>query len=249
MLAERGAMSRFNRFARARIQAGEPNLTESAMHRMTASSTAALVALCLATGAFARGVDIDKVNGSIHIESSQQAGDLGTVNGSIRVDDGASAAKVSTVNGAIELGERVTADTAETVNGGIELGVGARISGSVSSVNGGVRLARDAEIAGHASTVNGRFVLDAAHIGGGIETVAGDIEIGADSHVEGGIVVDKPHGLSWGKPRNPRIVIGPRAVVQGTLEFRREVDLYVSDSAKVGEIKGAKPQAFSGDRP
>jgi hypothetical protein len=242
-------MSRFNRFARARIQAGEPNLTESAMHRMTASSTAALVALCLATGAFARGVDIDKVNGSIHIESSQQAGDLGTVNGSIRVDDGASAAKVSTVNGAIELGERVTADTAETVNGGIELGVGARISGSVSSVNGGVRLARDAEIAGHASNVNGRFVLDAAHIGGGIETVAGDIEIGADSHVEGGIVVDKPHGLSWGKPRNPRIVIGPRAVVQGTLEFRREVDLYVSDSAKVGEIKGAKPQAFSGDRP
>jgi predicted acyltransferase (DUF342 family) len=221
---------------------------ESAMRRTTALS-AILASLCLATGAFARGVDVDKVNGSIHIESSQQAGDLSTVNGSIRIDDGASAAKVSTVNGSIELGERVTVDSAETVNGGIELGAGARISGAVDSVNGGVRLARGAEIAGHASNVNGRFVLEAAHIGGGIETVSGDIEIGADSHVEGGIVVDKPHGWSWGKPRNPRIVIGPRAVVQGTLDFRREVELHVSNSAKVGEIKGAKAQPFSGEQP
>jgi predicted acyltransferase (DUF342 family) len=221
---------------------------EPAMRRTTALS-AILASLCLATGAFARGVDVDKVNGSIHIESSQQAGDLSTVNGSIRIDDGASAAKVSTVNGSIELGERVTVDSAETVNGGIELGAGARISGAVDSVNGGVRLARGAEIAGHASNVNGRFVLEAAHIGGGIETVSGDIEIGADSHVEGGIVVDKPHGWSWGKPRNPRIVIGPRAVVQGTLDFRREVELHVSNSAKVGEIKGAKAQPFSGEQP
>jgi predicted acyltransferase (DUF342 family) len=217
--------------------------------RRTTALSAILASLCLATGAFARGVDVDKVNGSIHIESSQQAGDLSTVNGSIRIDDGASAAKVSTVNGSIELGERVTVDSAETVNGGIELGAGARISGAVDSVNGGVRLARGAEIAGHASNVNGRFVLEAAHIGGGIETVSGDIEIGADSHVEGGIVVDKPHGWSWGKPRNPRIVIGPRAVVQGTLDFRREVELHVSNSAKVGEIKGAKAQPFSGEQP
>ena len=217
--------------------------------RRTTALSAILVSLCLATGAFARGIDVDKVNGSIHIESSQQAGDLSTVNGSIRVDDGGSAAKVSTVNGSIALGERVTVDSAETVNGGIELGAGARISGAVDSVNGGVRLARGAEVAGHASNVNGRFVLEAAHIGGGIETVSGDIEIGADSRVEGGIVVDKPHGWSWGKPRNPRIVIGPRAVVQGTLDFRREVELHVSDSAKVGEIKGAKAQAFSGDQP
>lgn len=217
--------------------------------RRTTALSAILASLCLATGAFARGVDVDKVNGSIHIESSQQAGDLSTVNGSIRIDDGASAAKVSTVNGSIELGERVTVDSAETVNGGIELGAGVRISGAVDSVNGGVRLARGAEIAGHASNVNGRFVLEAAHIGGGIETVSGDIEIGADSHVEGGIVVDKPHGWSWGKPRNPRIVIGPRAVVQGTLDFRREVELHVSNSAKVGEIKGAKAQPFSGEQP
>jgi hypothetical protein len=31
--------------------------------------------------------------------------------------------------------------------------------------------------------------------------------------------------------------------------FKREVELYVSDSATVGKIEGAKPQKFSGDHP
>ncbi|HEY6940886.1 hypothetical protein [Dokdonella sp.] len=218
------------------------------MHCKTALSLA-LASLFLAAGASGRGIDVDKVNGSIHIESDQQAGSLSTVNGSIRIDGGGSATKVSTVNGGIELGDRATAESLETVNGGIELGAGARISGTVEAVNGGVRLGKGADIAGHASNVNGRYVLDAAHIGGGIETVSGDIEIGADSRVEGGILVDKPHGWSWGKQRNPRVVIGPHAIVEGTLEFRRDVDLYVSDTAKVGPITGAKAQAFSGDHP
>ncbi len=210
---------------------------------------AATLALIVAGSAAARGVDVDKVNGSIHIESGQQAGDLSTVNGSIRVEGGGNAEEVSTVNGGIELGERATAASVDTVNGSIELAAGARVTGAVGAVNGGVRLDKGAEILGRASNVNGRYVLDAAHIAGGIETVSGDIEIGADSHVEGGILVEKPQGWSWGKPRNPRIVIGPRAVVQGTLDFRREVDLYVSDSASVGEIKGAKAQTFAGDHP
>ena len=143
---------------------------------------AAALSLAFASAAYARGIDVDKVNGSIHIENGQQAGELSTVNGSIRVDSGASAEKVSTVNG-------------------------------------------------------------------GIETVSGDVEIGANSRVEGGLLVERPHGFSWGKSKNPRIVIGPHAVVDGTLEFRREVDLYVSDSAKVGTITGATANKFSGDRP
>jgi hypothetical protein len=44
-------------------------------------------------------------------------------------------------------------------------------------------------------------------------------------------------------------VIGPHAVVQGTLEFRREVVLEVSDSAQIGTVKGATPVKFSGERP
>jgi hypothetical protein len=63
------------------------------------------------------------------------------------------------------------------------------------------------------------------------------------------LLVDKPHGFSWGRNKNPRIVIGPHAVVDGTLEFRRDVDLYVSDTAKVGTITGATASKFSGDHP
>jgi hypothetical protein len=75
--------------------------------------------------------------------------------------------------------------------------------------------------------------------------------VGADSRVEGGIRVEKRSGgftLSFWKS-TPRIVIGPGAVVEGALEFEREVKLYVSDTAKVGEIKGATPVRFSGEKP
>jgi predicted acyltransferase (DUF342 family) len=81
--------------------------------------------------------------------------------------------------------------------------------------------------------------------------VAGDITIGANSRVEGGILVDKPNN-GWfhsGSTRKPVIVIGPHAVVQGTLEFRREVVLKVSDSAQIGPVKGATVEKFSGATP
>ena len=217
--------------------------------KRTLVTLATALSLVLAFGASARGIDVDKVNGSIHIENDQQAGDLSTVNGSIRVDTGGSATKLSTVNGGIELGDRVAVDAVETVNGGIDLGQGARVARTVEAVNGHIALAQGAEITGKASNVNGRITLDAAHVGGGIETISGDIEVGANSRVEGGILVEKPHGFSWGKNKNPRIVIGPHAVVDGTLDFRREVDLYVSDSAKVGTITGATANKFSGDHP
>jgi hypothetical protein len=217
------------------------------MHR-TLVLSAALAALCLGGSALAAD-GIDRVNGSIHVDAGQHAGDLSTVNGGIHIESGASAAKASTVNGGIDVGDHASVDALETVNGGIELGEDARVARTVETVNGGIRLRHGAEIAGHASNVNGRFVLEGAHVGGGIETVSGDIDIGADSRVEGGILVDRQHGWSLGRQRNPRIVIGPRAIVTGTLEFRRDVDLYVSSSAKVGEIKGATPHAFSGDQP
>jgi hypothetical protein len=38
-------------------------------------------------------------------------------------------------------------------------------------------------------------------------------------------------------------------VVQGTLEFRRDVVLKVSDSAQIGPVKGATVERFHGDAP
>lgn len=45
------------------------------------------------------------------------------------------------------------------------------------------------------------------------------------------------------------IVIGPHAVVQGTLEFRQPVVLKVSDSAQIGMVKGATVEKFGGAAP
>lgn len=211
------------------------------------------VALCVIFAATAHagstGPDIDKVNGSIHIDEGQLAGDLETVNGSIRLGPHAKADSADTVNGSIEIGDDSELKSAETVNGAVSLGQRARVHGDVESVNGAITLERGAEISGKVSNVNGRIRTEAARVGGNIETVAGDIEIGADSRIDGGLLVEKPSGWSWGKQKLPRIVIGPNAVVQGHLVFRREVEFYVSSSARIGAVEGATARTFGGATP
>ena len=212
--------------------------------------TLALV-LALPLAAHARDNDIDKVNGAVRVEAGQQAGDVSSVNGSVHVGERATVQKASTVNGSVELGERAQAAEVETVNGSATLGAGAKVSGEVSTTNGAIRLGKGADVAGKVGNVNGRINLEGAHIGHGIETVNGSIYVGADSRIEGGILVDKPNNgwFRWGSERKPVIVIGPHAVVQGTLEFRREVVLKVSDSAQIGPVKGATVEKFSGATP
>jgi DUF4097 and DUF4098 domain-containing protein YvlB len=207
--------------------------------------------LALAVAVPAAASDTDKVNGDVHVASGQTVGDVSSVNGDVRIDGGATVDEAETVNGSIDLADKASARSLETVNGSIDLGAGARVARTVETVNGSITLDRGADVAGRASNVNGTIHLDGAHVGGGLETVAGDIEVGADSRVEGGILVDKPNNgwFHFGTTRTPRVVIGPGAVVKGTLEFRREVDLYVSDRATIGEVKGATVHKFSGDQP
>lgn len=219
---------------------------------MKRTLTLLVLGLALAGAAHAGEQNIDKVLGSIHVDAGQKMGDVTTVNGSIHLDGGATAAKAETVNGSITLEDKAHARSLETVNGGVDLGAEARVETTVETVNGHLALARGAEVLGKLSNVNGDIRLDAAHVGGGIETVNGDITIGAGSRVEGGLLVEKNDNHSWiriGEEHKPRIVIGPGAVVQGTLEFRREVELYVSDRAKIGPVVGATPVKFSGDAP
>jgi len=190
------------------------------------------------------------VNGSIRVLAGQKAGEVDTVNGSIHVDENATLAEAHTINGSITLGSRATAEGLRTVNGRIHLDDGARVSHEVSSVNGALALGSGADVGGPLANVNGRIELKAAHIGGGIRTVNGDIDVGANSHIEGGILVEKPSmGLFGWTTTKPRIVIGPGAVVQGNLRFEREVQLYVSDKASIGPVSGATAVRFSGDNP
>lgn len=223
---------------------------------------------CLPLAAAAGEGNVSKVNGSVRVEAGQSAGNVSTVNGSVTIEEGATVADVETVNGSINIESNATVQSVESVNGGVSLGsnakassmetvngtlrldAGAQVSGDVTAVNGTAKLAKGADIRGELANVNGKMTIDAAHVGGGLKTVNGDIDVGPDSRIEGGILVEKPN-LNWfnRNRRVPRIVIGPGAVVEGRLRFEHEVQLLVSDRAKIGPVEGAKAVTFSGSEP
>ena len=151
------------------------------------------------------------------------------VNGSITAQAGQSYGDLSTVNGGIDLQRGAKVEDVETVNGGIFFDRGSNVRRGVSTVNGGIGL------------------VD-TDLDGGIETVNGDVTVGVGSHVKGGIRVEKPTG-NWGprmgKPKVPRIVIGPNAVVEGSLVFEREVTLHVHQSARIGKVSGASVRPYT----
>jgi DUF4097 and DUF4098 domain-containing protein YvlB len=190
------------------------------------------------------------VNGSISVRAGQPAEDVETVNGSIRIDDGAAVADGETVNGSITLGQRATAESLETVNGSITLADGVKVTKSVTTVNGKLTLDKGADVGGKLENVNGTIRLTEAHVAGGIRTTSGDIEIGPNSKVEGGIKVEREGmGFHFGKSSVPRVVIGPGAVVDGPITFERKVNFYVSDTAKIGPVTGAQAVKFTGETP
>ena len=196
------------------------------------------------------------VNGSISVGSDAVVtGNLKTVNGTIRIDAGAQIQKATTVNGGLRLSENVRAENLSTVNGSIKVGEGASIDGDVGAVNGRITLQRGTTVSEGVGNVNGQIELSGAIVGGNIETVNGDIELADQSVVRGDIIVEKPGGWSWGKERRrkPRIVIGPGSRVEGEIHVEREVELFISDSAEVGNVSGEMSiddaERFSGERP
>lgn len=190
------------------------------------------------------------INGSIHVAAGTPAGAVATVNGSISADDNAILTTARTVNGGITIGAHASAQSLTTVNGAVILQTGAHVSGGITVVNGSVTLADGAKVAGAVTNVSGAITLNSAAVSDGITTVNGDISILGTSHVEGGIRVKRPSGVFFHvSDAIPRIVIGPGAIVDGTLRFDHKVELYVSDQASIGPINGASPVKFSGPTP
>lgn len=209
------------------------------------------LALALSLGSTAvqarddEGGSISKVNGGITANAGVTYGDLETVNGGISLRSRAVADDVGTVNGGITLEDDVRVHDVSTVNGGIHAGQRVTIAGDAETVNGGLRLDFNSRVGGDLSTVNGGITIKQSQVDGQVRTVSGDITIGAKSVLRGGIWVEKPHGISFGHQRKPRIVIGPDATVQGTLRFDREVELFVHPSAKIGTVSGAQVQPWT----
>ena len=192
--------------------------------------------------------DISKVNGSIQTQAGNTYGDLETVNGGIQLAAGVQANSVETVNGSVRTEDNVQAHSIETVNGAIRGGRNLVLTHGLDTVNGGIYVDRGSRIGGNIETVNGSIGLVATQVGGDVQTVRGNITVGIDSHVAGGLRVEKSTGFFNNDKKNPpRIVIGPNAVVQGPLVFERPVTLYVHKTAKIGPVTGATAQSFDGD--
>ena len=153
---------------------------------------------------------------------------------------------VSTVNGSVSADAGQAYGDLETVNGSVSIAAGATVE-DASTVNGSIFTDRGTTIGGNVDTVNGAIGLVGTQLAGGIETVNGDITVGIGSHVKGGIKVEKPRGWSMKPRRDPRIIIGPNAVVEGPLVFERPVTLYVHTSARIGAVTGATAKPFSTD--
>jgi DUF4097 and DUF4098 domain-containing protein YvlB len=228
----------------------------------------ALVALPLALGACVSGVngsvdvpagtskaDASTVNGAVNIGPKAKVDHATTVNGSVNLGEGAQAGEATTVNGHVTLAANATAGKITTVNGGVTLDGGASVSGDVTAVNGALSLAAGSAVHGSLTNVNSHITIDGAHVGHGITTVNGDIDITGKAVVDGGIKVAKPNdhgllGIHISTNDVPRITIGPGATVNGPLTFERPVQLYISNAAQVaGPITGATAVKFSGPTP
>lgn len=230
-----------------------------------AASLAFLFALPACAGSVNKSIKIDdgeetggqtSVNGSISVGTDATVnGGVKTVNGKIRIDDRSSIRNATTVNGSIRLGDGVTAREITTVNGSITAGRNCEIDGGIEAVNGSVELGEGSVVADNVENVNGGMEFSKSVIGGDVKTVNGDVELANASVIKGDLVVEEPSG--WGssnkKRRNPRIIIGPGSRVEGDIELEREVDLFISETAEVGGVKGVMSMSdavrFSGDKP
>lgn len=194
--------------------------------------------------------NISLVNGRIEIGADCRVnGKVSNVNGRIQIDEGTRVLDISNVNGRVSLAEGVAVDgDVSTVNGRIELASSVRVSGEVESVNGRINAADGVVIENRISTVNGRIEMRSARAAR-VVTNNGDIHLDDGTVISGEVRVRKSQGVSFNLGSAPRVVIGRNVRVEGPMTFEHEVELFVHESATVGEITGARPVAYSGDEP
>lgn len=219
------------------------------MTRLRLAPALSLALLAVSMPALAADDDHSKVNGTIRIEAGEHTGDLDTVNGGIEIGPGAQVEDAETVNGSIEVAENASTRGLSTVNGDVRVGPGAAIDGDIETVNGGIFVDRGGDVRGGIESVNGSIGLVDTDVAGDIETVNADLTVGAGSHVRGAIHYEevKPSWFAFDR-RDPRVVIGPNARVDGPLVFERKVQLFVHESAKTGPVTGATAVSYQGAR-
>lgn len=184
------------------------------------------------------------VNGAITVhDHAVVTGTLRTVNGKIRVADFAKVAELTVVNGDISVGDSSRTGPIQTVNGDVDLGAGVDVDGRIMTVNGHIKTGAKAHVDGDLGSVNGKIELHGTVVTGEVENHHGGMLITDGSVVQGDVAVRKSD--SDDDKTVPRVIIGPNTQVQGSLVFERPVHLFVHETAKIGEVKGATPERYS----
>lgn len=179
------------------------------------------------------------VNGSITVgDNSIVNGSLSTVNGTVRVGENTRLKDAETVNGSIRIGTGSTVDDVESVNGTVRIGEQVTVGGQVEVVNGKISLDKGTRVADGVGNINGEISVAGAEIGGNISTVNGDVTLSDEAILRGDLLVEKPGWGNRGSNRKPKVIIGPGSEVVGSIVLEREVDLFISESAKVGGVSG-----------
>lgn len=176
-----------------------------------------------------------------------------SVDGEVQVQSHARAKKVHSVDGDVTLGAFARARAIDTVDGRVQLGRQAVCEHDIADVDGDIVLGRLARVGGDVRTYDGSLLADDANVDGGIRTVSGRIELRGNTHVHGGITLDKPKPSngsdSAAAKRLPVIVIGPGVTVDGPIIAHHGGILRVSHQAWVGPIRGLETQWFDGPLP
>ena len=228
------------------------------MNKVIDAAAGSILSLLLSTAVCAQDENQYLFNGeqSIRLAADAEAGDLHTLHGSIHIGERSKVGDVKTVDGAVVLAKGSRANSVRSLDGTVQLQEDAKLVHGVSTAGGSIVVDDHADVAGRVSTADGEIRVKNAHVGGGIVTRRGNINVGSGSRVENGIRVKRSFCLCINagvssNPRvaNPRVIIGPGAVVQGPLIFERKVMLYVSDTATIGDVVGATAVRFSGLSP
>lgn len=188
------------------------------------------------------------VNGVITVGAGAIVdGGLRTINGAIRLGTGAQTGDLTIINGAITLAGGAHAQKLEGVNSSVTLGKNVLIGSDIAVVNGSLGAASGTRIEGSAAIVNGDMALCGTAVSGKLSFVNGTIWLADGSAVLGDITAKQPQGSNHNLP--PVVVIGPHAIVGGSIIFERPGQLYVSDSAVIHSVTGVTPMKFTGAAP
>jgi len=235
-------------------------------------SLTALISALLLVGTYTSSLaanTISKSNGSI-VYTGEHSGppDLKTTNGRIEVGNGLTVGTVKTTNGTISLGEKVVAEEIKTTNGAIHIDSGSQVgevrttnggikivntvvNGDVRTTNGALTVSERSQIVGSVITTNGGIYLDQVNVGENVQFTNGKMVLD-ESEIVGDIIVNEGGSngwFNWGNNKKPIVIVGRDTTVKGKIIAKRDIELYVHESAKVGEIEGAEAEVFSGDRP